>query len=49
MNLENGEIQIFTGNSNKSLVTKICECLGVEEGHCVVNKFSDGEIQLDIN
>lgn len=49
MNLENGEIQIFTGNSNKSLVTKICECLGVDEGHCVVNKFSDGEIQLDIN
>lgn len=49
MNLENGDIQIFTGNSNKALVAKICESLGVKQGNCVVNKFSDGEIQIDIN
>lgn len=49
MNLENGDIQIFTGNSNKALVAKICESLGVKQGDCVVNKFSDGEIQIDIN
>lgn len=49
MNLENGDVQIFTGNSNKALVAKICESLGVKQGDCVVNKFSDGEIQIDIN
>lgn len=43
-----GKIQIFTGNSNRELVKKICENLGIEMAKCEVKKFSDGEIQLDI-
>ncbi|MDQ0274051.1 ribose-phosphate pyrophosphokinase [Peptoniphilus koenoeneniae] len=43
-----GKIQIFTGNSNRELVQKICENLGIEMAKCEVKKFSDGEIQLDI-
>lgn len=48
MNSNNGNIIVFTGNSNKDLVSKICENLNIEEGECSVNKFSDGEIQIDI-
>lgn len=43
-----GKIQIFTGNSNRELVKKICKNLGIEMAKCEVKKFSDGEIQLDI-
>ena len=43
-----GDIQIFTGNSNKKLVEDICRELGVEMGKCEVKTFSDGEIAIDI-
>ena len=44
----NGDIVVFTGNSNLSLVDKICENLGIEKGACSVSTFSDGEISIDI-
>ena len=48
MNTVNGDIVVFTGNSNLSLVDKICENLGIEKGACTVSTFSDGEISIDI-
>jgi ribose-phosphate pyrophosphokinase len=40
---------IFTGNSNPELAEKICDYLSVPLGGAKVNKFSDGEIQIEIN
>jgi len=40
---------IFTGNSNPELAKKICDYLSVPLGGAEVNKFSDGEIQIEIN
>ncbi|WP_138160101.1 ribose-phosphate diphosphokinase [Peptoniphilus catoniae] len=44
-----GEIMIFTGNSNHSLVDKICKDLKVKQPNCKVSTFSDGEIAIDIS
>ena len=48
MSTVNGDIVVFTGNSNHSLVDKITENLGIEKGACKVSTFSDGEISIDI-
>lgn len=48
MNLCMGGIKIFTGNSNIRLAEKICEELGRPLGVCDVNRFSDGEINVNI-
>jgi ribose-phosphate pyrophosphokinase len=40
---------IFTGNSNPELAEKICDYLSVPLGGAKVDKFSDGEIQIEIN
>src|ERR671938_315509 len=42
------DLVIFSGNSNKPLVKEICEYLEIEVGRCDVGKFSDGEIQIEI-
>lgn len=43
-----GDIIIFTGNSNNTLINRICEKLEIERGKCEVKTFSDGEIAIDI-
>ena len=43
------KIRIFTGNSNVSLAQMICEHLGIPLGKAQVKKFSDGEINVEIN
>ncbi len=48
MNACDGEIIVFTGNSNEELVNNICKELGVNPGNCTVKHFSDGEISIDI-
>lgn len=48
MSTVNGDIVVFTGNSNTSLVDKICENLEIDKGKCTVSTFSDGEISIDI-
>lgn len=48
MSTVNGDILVFTGNSNISLVDKIVKELGIEKGACTVSTFSDGEISIDI-
>ncbi len=43
------KMRIFTGNSNVSLAQMICEHLGIPLGKAQVKKFSDGEINVEIN
>jgi len=42
-------VAIFTGNSNPELAKKISNFLSMPLGGATVNKFSDGEIQIEIN
>lgn len=42
-------VGIFAGNSNPELVNKICDYLSLPLGGAKVNKFSDGEIQIEIH
>src|SRR5690606_12155616 len=39
---------VFSGNANKPLAQSICKELGVRPGKALVSKFSDGEVQVDI-
>ncbi|MFQ5842042.1 MAG: ribose-phosphate pyrophosphokinase-like domain-containing protein, partial [Thermodesulfobacteriota bacterium] len=43
------KMRIFSGNSNVSLAQMICEHLGIPLGRAQVKKFSDGEINVEIN
>jgi len=45
----NNDLAIFSGNSNPVLARKICDYLGMELGGAKVKRFSDGEIQIEIN
>lgn len=40
--------KIFSGNANPALAHEICGVLGCELGECVIRRFSDGEIHLQI-
>jgi len=42
------KLQIFTGNSNPLLAKRICEYLNLPLGGAKVKRFSDGEIQIEI-
>ena len=42
------KLRIFSGNANKELAERICRFLKVELGRAKVSKFSDGEIQVEI-
>lgn len=48
MELFRGGMKIFSGNANDELAQKICKELNVPMGDCDVNKFSDGEINVNI-
>ena len=39
---------VFSGNANKHLAQSICKELGVRPGKALVSKFSDGEVQVEI-
>jgi len=41
-------LKIFTLNSNKELSQEIADVVGVDLGKCSVTRFSDGEIQINI-
>ena len=43
------KLQIFTGNSNPLLAKRICEYLDLPLGGAKVKRFSDGEIQIEID
>jgi len=42
------DLSIFTGNSNKELAQKVSKYLFKDLGSAKVNRFSDGEIQIEI-
>ncbi len=44
-----GNLKIFTCNGNIELSRQITEEIGIHLGDCEVNKFSDGEIAVNIN
>ena len=39
---------VFSGNANKPLAASICRELGVRPGKAMVSRFSDGEVQVEI-
>ncbi|MDW8479970.1 MAG: ribose-phosphate diphosphokinase [Xanthomonadales bacterium] len=41
-------ILVFSGNANRELATRICRELGVPLGKALVGRFSDGEVQVEI-
>ncbi|MGH7197957.1 MAG: ribose-phosphate diphosphokinase [Candidatus Omnitrophota bacterium] len=45
----NGELKIFSGNSNPELAKKIAQYLKVPLGDALVTTFSEGEIRVKIN
>ena len=39
---------VFSGNANRPLAEAVCKELGVRMGKALVSKFSDGEVQVEI-
>jgi ribose-phosphate pyrophosphokinase len=46
--MSNESMVIFTGNANPDLAKAVSDYLGLELGKAMVGKFSDGEIQVEI-
>lgn len=46
--MRSDRLKVFTGNSNPTLATEICACLGVPLGAAPVRSFADGEVYLQI-
>lgn len=42
------DLLVFTGNANRPLARAVCEELGIRLGKALVGKFSDGEVQVEI-
>ncbi len=47
--MQENDIFIFSGNSNRPLAARICEYLKLPLGGAKVTTFSDGEIQIEIH
>jgi len=45
---EDPNVLIFSGNANRPLAEAVCRELGIAPGHALVSKFSDGEVQVEI-
>ena len=43
------DIKIFTGNSNRALVERVCDYLSIPLGNATVGKFPDGEINVKVD
>ena len=46
--MDTSGILVFTGNANRDLAAAICEELNVPLGKALVGRFSDGEVQVEI-
>jgi ribose-phosphate pyrophosphokinase len=46
--MNNENLMLFTGNANRPLALEVCRQLGIRLGKAVVGKFSDGEVQVEI-
>ncbi len=45
---EDRKLLVFTGNANRSLAEAVCRELGTRLGKAQVGRFSDGEVQVEI-
>jgi hypothetical protein len=45
---ERNGLLVFSGNSNRLLATEVCRVLNVPLGKALVSRFSDGEVQVEI-
>lgn len=43
-----GNILVFSGNANRPLASSICDAMNVRLGKAQVGRFSDGEVQVEI-
>jgi len=46
--VSDGRMMVFTGNANPQLATAVCGYLDIPLGKAIVDRFSDGEIQVEI-
>ena len=46
--MNNENLLVFSGNANRPLAQAVCRELGVPMGKALVGKFSDGEVQVEI-
>ena len=46
--MSNENLLVFSGNANRPLAQAVCRELGVPMGKAMVGKFSDGEVQVEI-
>ncbi len=42
------DIKVFSGNANRELAQEVCRYLGIPLGNAKVNRFSDGEVNVQI-
>src|SRR5512139_668663 len=41
-------MRIFTGSANPRLASSVCRHLNISLGRCVVGRFSDGEVMVEL-
>ena len=41
-------MRVFTGNANPKLAEAVCRHLNISLGRCVVGRFSDGEVMVEL-
>src|SRR5579885_1944137 len=41
-------MRIFTGNANPHLAEAVCRHLNTTPGRCIVGRFSDGEVMVEL-
>ncbi len=46
--MRNNRLMVFTGNANPDLAQAVVEILGISLGRAIVNRFSDGEVHVEI-
>ncbi|MBN1336311.1 MAG: ribose-phosphate pyrophosphokinase [Deltaproteobacteria bacterium] len=44
-----GELKILSGNGNPAFAVRLCDHLGVDPGRAKISRFSDGEINVEID
>ncbi len=46
--IQNESLLVFTGNANRPLAQAVCRELGIRLGKALAGRFSDGEVQVEI-
>ncbi|HBK55238.1 MAG TPA: ribose-phosphate pyrophosphokinase [Xanthomonadales bacterium] len=46
--MQNESLLVFTGNANRPLAQAVCRELGIRLGKALAGRFSDGEVQVEI-